>query len=76
MSSLAIREVRENIINYLNKISLPMEAKRLVVKEILGQLESASEQEIIAQIKARDSAKKVEEAQETHEEEEEGEADD
>lgn len=76
MSSLAIREVRENIINYLNKISLPMEAKRLVVKEILGQLESASEQEIIAQIKARDSAKKVEEAQETQEEEEEGEADD
>ena len=61
MSSLAIREARENIINYLNKLSLPMEAKRLVVKEILGQLESASEQEIIMEIKARDAAKKAEE---------------
>lgn len=61
MSSLAIREARENIINYLNKLPLPAEAKRLVVKEILGQLESASEQEIIAQIKARDAANKAEE---------------
>lgn len=60
MSSLAIREARENIINYLNKLPLPMEAKRLVVKEILGQLESASEQEIIAQIRARDAAKEAE----------------
>ena len=60
MSSLAIREARESIINYLNKLSLPMEAKRLVVKEILGQLESASEQEIIAQIRARDAAKEAE----------------
>lgn len=72
MSSLAIREVRENIINYLNKISLPMEAKRLVVKEILGQLESASEQEILLQLKEREKVKK----EEKEEEEEEGEADD
>ena len=61
MSSLAIREARESIINYLNKLSLPMEAKRLVVKEILGQLENASEQEIIAQIRARDATKAEEE---------------
>lgn len=61
MSSLAIREARENIINYLNKLPLPTEAKRLVVKEILGQLEQASEQEIAMQIKARDAAKKLEE---------------
>lgn len=64
MSSLSIREARENIINYLNKISLPMEAKRLVVKEILGQLESASEQEIIMEIKARDATKAEEEKKE------------
>ena len=61
MSSLEIREARENIINYLNKLPLPMEAKRLVVKESLGQLESASEQEIIMEIKARDAANKAEE---------------
>lgn len=64
MSSLAIRETRENIINYLNKLPLPMEAKRLVVKEILGQLESASEQEIIMEIKARDATKKANEEKE------------
>ena len=64
MSSLEIREARENIINYLNKLPLPTEAKRLVVKEILGQLEFASEQEIIAQIKTRDAANKAEEEEE------------
>ena len=64
MSSLEIREARENIINYLNKLPLPTEAKRLVVKEILGQLESASEQEIIMEIKARDATKAEEEKKE------------
>lgn len=64
MSSLAIREARENIIKYLNKLTLPTEAKRLVVKEILGQLENASEREIIMEIKARDATKAEEEKKE------------
>ena len=45
MDSLSIREAREDIINYLNTLSLPLEVKRLVVKEILGQLDFASEQD-------------------------------
>ena len=58
MDSLSIREAREDIINYLNTLSLPLEVKRLVVKEILGQLDFASEQEIEMQIKQRDEQRK------------------
>ena len=58
MDSLSIREAREDIINYLNTLPLPLEVKRLVVKEILGQLDFASEQEIGMQIKQRDEQRK------------------
>ena len=43
---------------------MPTEVKRLVIKEILGQLESASEQEIIMEIKAHDATKKAKEEKE------------
>ena len=72
MSSLEIREARENIINYLNNSSLATEAKRLVVLEILGQLESVAEQEILLQLKEREKVKKEEKEVEGKE----GEADD
>lgn len=60
MSSLSIREARENIINYVNKLPFPMEVKRLMFEEILGQIQKASEQEIAAQITERDNQEKKE----------------
>lgn len=60
MSSLEIRQARENIINYVNKLPFPMEVKRLMFEEILGQIQKASEQEIAAQITERDNQEKKE----------------
>lgn len=54
MSSLSIREARENIIAYVNKLPFPLEVKRLMFKEIMSQIELASEQEIYMQVKERD----------------------
>ena len=58
MSSLVIREASENIINYVNKLPFPMEVKRLMFEEILGQIQKASEQEIAAEIRERDNQEK------------------
>lgn len=58
MSSLSIREARENIIQYMNNLPFPMEVKRLMFKEILSQIDSVCEQEIVMQIKERDESKK------------------
>ena len=60
MSSLEIREARENIIRYVNQLSFPMEVKRLMFAEILNQLETASEQEIAMQITERNEKEKEE----------------
>lgn len=53
MNSLAIREARENIINYTNSLPFPLEVKRLIFCEILSQIDSACTQEIAGQIEER-----------------------
>lgn len=69
MSSLSIREARENIIRYTNQLPFPMEVKRLMFAEILGQLETASEQEIAMQITERNEKEKEENSKKENEEE-------
>lgn len=53
MTSLSIREARENIIQYTNSLPFPIEVKRLMFLEILSQLETVTNQEIAMQINAR-----------------------
>lgn len=69
MSSLEIREVRENIIRYTNQLPFPMEVKRLMFVEILGQLETASEQEIAMQITEMNEKEKEENSEKDSKEE-------
>lgn len=70
MSSLEIREARENIIRYVNQLPFSLEVKRLMFKEIMGQIDSACEQEIVMQIKERDKVEKEKEQKEEKEESE------
>ena len=70
MSSLSIREARENIIRYTNQLPFPLEVKRLMFKEILGQIENASEQEIVVQIKEREESEKEKEKSKSEKSEE------
>lgn len=60
MNSLEIREIRANIINYLNSQSAPMEVKRLIVSGILREIEEACNKEINEQLKEREESKSVE----------------
>lgn len=38
-TNLQIREFSQNIINYINSVDIPMEVKRLVIKDIYTQIE-------------------------------------
>lgn len=58
MTSLSIREARENIIQYTNSLPFPVEVKRLMFLEILSQLESVANQEITIQINERNEERK------------------
>lgn len=58
MTSLSIREARENIIKYTNSLPFPVEVKRLMFLEILSQLETVTNQEIAMQINARNEEMK------------------
>ena len=69
MSSLSIREARENIIRYTNQLPFPLEVKRLMFAEILGQIETASEQEIAMQITERNEKEKEENSENDSKEE-------
>lgn len=59
MNSLEIRELESGMVEMLNKSVIPMEAKRLVVLEILGKLEKASDEEIRGQLLERRSNSKA-----------------
>lgn len=58
MTSLSIREARENIIQYTNSLPFPVEVKRLMFLEILSQIETVANQEIAMQINARNEEMK------------------
>lgn len=50
---LEIREFREGLIKYINGVNLPMEIKRLVVKEVYGEIDNCANDVINAQIQAQ-----------------------
>lgn len=61
---LAIRELSLKLINEINKADLPMEVKRLIVKDIYGQLEKTTESVIMKAIQERNEQAKVEQNKE------------
>lgn len=52
VNSLDIRNFSQSIINFCNQSSLPIEVKRLALKEILSQMESETER-VLKEIKAQ-----------------------
>lgn len=46
MNSLEIREVKIQLINMVNEIALPLEVKRMMLSEVMAELESATTREI------------------------------
>lgn len=60
MNSLEIKRMEQTIIQYVNSVQLPAECKRLVLREILAQVESASDTEIGEQLSAEKSEKEEE----------------
>ena len=58
MNSLEIREAKMKLIDMVNSIRLPLEVKRMMVREIMAELESAAEREINAYLSERESAEK------------------
>lgn len=46
MNSLEIRETKMKLIDEVNKIQLPLEVKRMMLSEVMAELEKATNQEI------------------------------
>lgn len=46
MDNLRIRMLREKLINDINEVDLPIEVKRLVLKEIMSLVNDAADNEI------------------------------
>lgn len=59
--NLAIRAFRNKLINSINEENLPIEVKRLVVKEILDQINETAENEIQFEIKKLEENKEEKE---------------
>lgn len=55
MSNLEIREFSQNIINFVNQSSLPVEIKRLCICDIATQLQTTADQQICTEIVERNS---------------------
>lgn len=53
---LEIRQFTNTIINFINKSPLPMEVKRLSLKDILAQVEDETNKLLQEQLKARETA--------------------
>ena len=73
MGNLEIREFSQAIINFVNKSALPIEVKRLVLKDILAQVEEETTKVLTEEIRDREEAQR--EADETEKEEREVEED-
>lgn len=72
MSNLEIREFSQAIINFVNQSTLPIEVKRLALKDIMAQVEEETTKVLTEELKVREEAQR--EADET--EKEEGEVED
>lgn len=67
MNSLQIREFSQSIINFVNASQLPIEVKRLALKDILAQVEEETTKVLTEEIRYREEAQR--EADETEKEE-------
>lgn len=67
MSNLEIREFSQAIINFVNQSTLPMEVKRLALKDIMAQVEDETNKVLREEIRDREEAQR--EADETEKEE-------
>lgn len=55
MKNIEIREFKLNLENYINNNSLPLEVKRMVLKEIYEDIEQKSNLAMMEEIKERDT---------------------
>lgn len=60
MNSLEIREAKMKLIDMINSIELPLEIKRMMLREVAAELESATEQEINMLLQNRKSEEEKE----------------
>lgn len=58
MNSLEIREVKIQLINMVNEIALPLEVKRMMLSEVMAELESATTREINSLLAEREEQEK------------------
>lgn len=55
MSNLKIREFEQSLINQINCADIPIEVKRIVVKDILNQLEEVTNKVLKEEIMNKES---------------------
>ena len=67
MGNLEIREFSQAIINFVNQSTLPLEVKRLALKDIMAQVEDETTKVLTEEIRYREEAQR--EADETEKEE-------
>ena len=67
MGNLEIREFSQAIINFVNSSALPVEVKRLALKDIMAQIETETNKVLTEEIRYREEAQR--EADETEKEE-------
>ncbi len=60
MNSLEIRESKIQLIETINGVNLPLEVKRMMLQEIMNELNSATEQEIETLLDKRNTEEKYE----------------
>lgn len=63
MNSLEIREIKAKLIDMINEIALPLEVKRMILAEVMTELESATNREINSLLAEREEKKEKEDKQ-------------
>lgn len=58
MKNLEIREFSQAIINFVNQSTLPMEVKRLALKDIMTQIETETTKVLREEIRDREEAQR------------------
>ena len=58
MKNLEIREFSQAIINFVNQSTLPMEVKRLVLKDIMAQVEDETTKVLTEEIRDLEEAQR------------------
>lgn len=56
----AIREFHNGLINFINKSEIPIEAKRLVIKDVFHQVERTAQNVINQELQLIESQKNIE----------------